>query len=107
LSLSKYEDNSDPIPRPAVVLAAFSKALAELLLDSEGVEEVPVPKPTDELEAPPPSDAKNLTRSYFLLTRRGLLCRLLQSHYTKLNIILVKYGCKLISYLSEVNNKYQ
>jgi hypothetical protein len=71
LSLSKYEDNSDPVSRPAVVLAAFSKALAELLLDREGMEEVPVPKPTDKLEAPPPSNAKILPQAIFFLPEEG------------------------------------
>ena len=59
ISVSKYEDNSDAIPRPAVVLAACSKALAEALLArKEEVEVLPVPIPTDELVAPGPSDAK-------------------------------------------------
>jgi len=41
------------------MLPACSKALAEVLLATKGeVEEVPVPIPTDELEAPGPSDAK-------------------------------------------------
>jgi hypothetical protein len=61
MSLSKYEDNSDPIPRSAVVLAACSTALAEVLLDREGVEEIQEPIPDElEHEAPAPSNAKIL-----------------------------------------------
>jgi hypothetical protein len=59
VSVSKYEDNSDAIPRLAVVLVACSKALAEVLLARKGeVEVLPEPIPTDELEAPGPLDAK-------------------------------------------------
>jgi len=104
VSLSKYEDNSDPIPRPTVVLATCNKALVEVLLAREGeVEEVPVPIPVDELEATAPSDVKILLQVVFFLPTRWLLCRNLQSHCTELTIILFKYGCKLNSYLSEVS----
>ena len=52
VSVSKYEDNSDPIPRPAVVLAACSKAVVEVLLARKGeLEVLPVSIPIDELEA--------------------------------------------------------
>ena len=59
MSLSKYEDNSDPIPRPTVVLATCNKALVEVLLARKGeLEVLPVSIPIDELEAPGPSGAK-------------------------------------------------
>jgi hypothetical protein len=47
ISLSKYADNSEPTPRDAQLLAACSKALAEVCLDREadgvGLEEESVP----------------------------------------------------------------
>jgi hypothetical protein len=70
--LSKYEDNSDPIPRSAVVLAACSTALAEVLLDREGVEEIQEPIPDElEHEAPAPSNAKILPQPIFFLPIEG------------------------------------
>jgi hypothetical protein len=105
VSLSKYEDNSDPIPKPAVVLVACSKALADVLLHTESgwVEEIQEPI-LDELELEAPSDAKILLQVVFFLPVKGCcadFCNLTTPNL--LTSILVKHGCKLNSYLSEVS----
>src|SRR6185312_15812393 len=94
VSLSRLAVSSEEIPYAPPVLAACSKALADVLLLRGTVKEPPVPTlprpdPEEVVEVEP--SPKILPPLSFFLTSRRFMCRPCQSNRTKLVFILAKH----------------